>query len=122
VQDGSVVADWREVQVKLVANLERLARNRARLESTVVGINREWSRAERRRESVIVRLQDRLESLPVIEQAKGILIAESGCSPEEAFDVLRRASQRTNVKVRDLAAHIVADAQTRRPIQGVRSG
>ena len=34
-------------------------------------------------------------------------MAKSGCKPEEAFDILRRASQRTNVKVRDLAAEIV---------------
>jgi hypothetical protein len=43
----------------------------------------------------------------VIEQAKGIIMAQDGCGPEEAFDVLRRASQRTNVKVRELAAQIV---------------
>jgi AmiR/NasT family two-component response regulator len=35
--------------------------------------------------------------MPVIEQAKGILIAQTGCTPEEAFDMLRRASQRSNV-------------------------
>jgi AmiR/NasT family two-component response regulator len=97
-----------------------LARNLAELESTAAGITREWSRAELRRVSVIVRLEDRLQSMPVIEQAKGILIAESGCSPEEAFDALRRASQRTNVKVRDLAAQTVARAQRRRTGRGPR--
>jgi sulfite oxidase len=111
------MTDWKAVRVKLVANRERLAHNRARLESTVVGIDRGWSRADRLRESVILRLKARLESLPVIEQAKGILIAESGCSPDEAFDVLRRASQRTNVKVRDLAAQIVASTQERRLVE-----
>lgn len=43
----------------------------------------------------------------MIEQAKGIIMAQHRCRPEEAFDLLRRASQRTNVKVRELAAHIV---------------
>jgi hypothetical protein len=45
--------------------------------------------------------------MAVIEQAKGIIMAQNGCGPEEAFDLLRRASQRTNVKVRELAAQIV---------------
>jgi len=43
----------------------------------------------------------------VIEQAKGIIMAQYRCEPEEAFDLLRRVSQRTNVKVRELAAQIV---------------
>ena len=32
-----------------------------------------------------------LDTMPVIEQAKGILMAQHGCGPEEAFDLLRRA-------------------------------
>ena len=53
-------------------------------------------------------LQDSLESMPVIEQAKGIVMAQQRCGPDEAFDLLRRASQRKNVKVSVLAAQIVA--------------
>jgi len=45
--------------------------------------------------------------MPVIEQAKGIVMAQQRCGPEEAFDVLRRASQRTNVKLHVLAEQIV---------------
>jgi hypothetical protein len=44
--------------------------------------------------------------MPVIEQAKGILMAQRGCGPDEAFDLLRRASQRFNVPVRVLAARL----------------
>jgi hypothetical protein len=55
------------------------------------------------------RLQARLESLSVIEQAKGILMAQQRCGPEEAFDLLRRASQRANIKVHVLAVKIVAE-------------
>jgi ANTAR domain len=54
------------------------------------------------------RLLARLETMPVIEQAKGIIMARSRCGEAEAFDMLRRASQRSNVPVRDLAARIVA--------------
>jgi ANTAR domain/GAF domain len=48
--------------------------------------------------------------MPVIEQAKGILMAQHGAGPEEAFDLLRRASQRFNVPVRILAARLVHGA------------
>ena len=54
------------------------------------------------------RLLARLETMPVIEQAKGIIMAQSHCGDAQAFDLLRRASQRTNVPVRELAAQIVA--------------
>jgi ANTAR domain len=54
------------------------------------------------------RLLARLESIPVIEQAKGIIMAQSHCGEAQAFDLLRRASQRSNVPVRELAARIVA--------------
>jgi GAF domain-containing protein len=46
----------------------------------------------------------------VIEQAKGILMAQHGCDPDEAFDLLRRASQRFNVRVRVLAARLAHGA------------
>jgi GAF domain-containing protein len=49
--------------------------------------------------------------MPVIEQAKGILMAQHGCGPDEAFDLLRRASQRFNVPVRVLAARLAHGVQ-----------
>jgi hypothetical protein len=48
-----------------------------------------------------------LDAVPVIEQAKGILMAQQGWGPDEAFELLRRASQRFNVPVRVLAARLV---------------
>jgi GAF domain-containing protein len=59
-------------------------------------------------------LEDALASRAVIEQAKGVIIEQSGVSADEAFDVLRRASQRQNRKLRDVAADIVVRAQARR--------
>jgi len=56
-------------------------------------------------------LQRALESRGVIEQAKGVLIARQGCTDEQAFDILRRASQRLNRKLRDVAADLVAHVQ-----------
>jgi hypothetical protein len=45
-----------------------------------------------------------LDSRDVIGQAKGILMERRGLRADEAFDVLRRASQDLNVKLRDVAA------------------
>jgi len=58
-------------------------------------------------DSAFARLHARLGTMPVIEQAKGIVMAQQECGPEEAFDLLRRISQRTGVKVHVLAAQIV---------------
>jgi GAF domain-containing protein len=52
-------------------------------------------------------LQNALESRAVIEQAKGILMAREGISADRAFDVLVRASQRENRKLRDIAGELV---------------
>jgi anti-anti-sigma factor len=53
------------------------------------------------------RLRAQLNTMPVVEQAKGIVMAQQGCGPAEAFAVLRRASQRANVKLAVLAALLV---------------
>jgi hypothetical protein len=58
--------------------------------------------------------------MPVIEQAKGILMAQQRCGPDEAFDLLRRASQRANIKVSVLAAHIVEQVASPAPAAGLR--
>jgi AmiR/NasT family two-component response regulator len=52
-----------------------------------------------------------MESRAVIDQAKGILMVRDRCSPEEAFEVLRRISQNRNVKLRDIAQSIVEAVQ-----------
>lgn len=39
----------------------------------------------------------------MIGQAKGILMNRRGISADEAFDILRRASQELNVKLAELA-------------------
>ncbi|WP_091934513.1 GAF and ANTAR domain-containing protein [Blastococcus sp. DSM 46786] len=55
-----------------------------------------------------------MESRAVIEQAKGVLMAERHVDAEQAFEILRQASQRYNRKLRDIAAGIVAGTQTHR--------
>ncbi len=52
-------------------------------------------------------LRSALESRAVIDQAIGVVMAQNRCAPDEAMDLLRAASQRQNVKLRDLARDVV---------------
>ena len=52
-----------------------------------------------------------MESRAVIEQAKGVLMAQRHLTAEQAFEVLRDASQRYNRKLRDIASGIVESTQ-----------
>jgi AmiR/NasT family two-component response regulator len=52
-----------------------------------------------------------MESRAVIEQAKGVLMAQRGVDDQQAFDILRDASQRYNRKLREIAAGIVESTQ-----------
>ncbi len=56
-----------------------------------------------------------MESRAVIEQAKGILMQAQGCDPDEAFQILVRASQNQNRKLRAIAAEIVTRRSKRVP-------
>lgn len=86
---------------------QRLEEATARLQAIAEWIETGRAQREVLRDSAFARMQARLESLPVIEQAKGILMAQQRCGPEEAFDLLRRTSQRANVRLHVLAAQIV---------------
>jgi GAF domain-containing protein len=52
-------------------------------------------------------LETALESRAVIEQAKGILIERHKLTPDQAFDTLAKVSMNRNIKVRDIAEHLV---------------
>lgn len=68
-----------------------------------------------RSEHANVTLRRALETRTVIGQAQGVLIARQSITPDEAFDILRRASQRTNRKLREVAAEIVAGVSQGKP-------
>ena len=89
------------------ALVRRSQEARARARATRDQILRGRSRRQVLHDSAFARLQARHESMPVIEQAKGIIMAQQRCGPEQAFDLLRQASQRTHVKLNELAARIV---------------
>lgn len=48
-----------------------------------------------------------LDSVPVIEQAKGLLMGYYGLAPDRAYQLLRRWSQHTNLKLSQLAELLV---------------
>lgn len=55
----------------------------------------------------VTNLRLALRSRPTIEQAKGIIMADRRCGPDEAFEVLKQLSMDTNVRVADVAAAFV---------------
>jgi GAF domain-containing protein len=60
--------------------------------------------------TLVTQLNEALTSRSVIDQARGILIARTGCTADDAIDTLKQRSQRENRKLRDIAAEIVEDA------------
>jgi hypothetical protein len=79
--------------------------------SVAVGTARERAAASETLEG----FRQALASRQVIGQATGMLMERQGITAEDAFDILRRASQRMNVKLRDVAASL---ATSRQPIVG----
>jgi hypothetical protein len=55
----------------------------------------------------VANLRRALDTRDLIGQAKGIVMADRQVTAEQAFDLLSAASQRLNVKLRDLAEEIV---------------
>ena len=97
------------------AQVRRFEDVTARLQATFDQVRNGRPQRQVLHDSAFARLQAQLETMPVIEQAKGILMAQYRCRPEEAFDLLRRASQRANVKLNVLAAQIVEQIASPEP-------
>ena len=74
-----------------------------------------WQMAER--EKAVGDLTQGMETRQVIGQAVGLLMAQRRCTADEAFELLKGASQRGNEKLRDVAARMVAGHES-----DVRSG
>ncbi|MGK5450814.1 ANTAR domain-containing protein [Streptomyces radiopugnans] len=68
---------------------------------------REGAELERLRAEV-AQLRQAMRSRPVIDQARGMIMAWGACSADEAWRVLVRLSQHTNTKLRVVAACLVA--------------
>lgn len=63
-------------------------------------------------------LRHALTSRAVIDRAVGIVMAQQRCDADAALDILRRGSQHRNIKLRELAAEIVAAVSGRPPQPG----
>jgi hypothetical protein len=55
-----------------------------------------------------IQLQTALDSRIVLEQAKGVLAERDSITPDEAFEKMRREARSRRMKLRDLAAGILA--------------
>jgi len=62
-----------------------------------------------------------LDSRKLIGQAQGILMERHGLDEGRAFEVLRRYSQDHNIKLRDVAEHLIATRQLPRGTQTIAS-
>ncbi|MFD2093552.1 ANTAR domain-containing protein [Blastococcus deserti] len=87
-----------------------VAREFASYAAVAVGNMHLYETTRQRAENLEIAMQNRA----VIEQAKGILMAQRRCDAAEAFNILAAASQRANRKLREIAAAIVAGV-TERP-------
>lgn len=65
-------------------------------------------------QETIDQLEEALATLPVIEQAKGMLMVLRNWNSHQAFRALREISQNTNVKLHDVAAIVVASGSRER--------
>jgi PAS domain S-box-containing protein len=63
-------------------------------------------------------LEQALSSRATIDQAKGMIMADRGCSAEEAFDHLVELSSKQHVKLREVAQQIVDQRSGRRTQPG----
>ncbi|MCM6775050.1 PAS and ANTAR domain-containing protein [Nocardia sp. CDC159] len=71
--------------------------------------------AEERQEVLDEALPELFEARAVIEQAKGVLMRIYRINADQAFRVLRWRSQETNVKLRTLAARLIAELDSLPP-------
>jgi hypothetical protein len=106
--NSSVAHRLEAARLEFGAQAQRFEEAKSRLEATADIFRTCHPRQDMLYYSAYARLQARLDTMPVIEQAKGIVMAQQQCGPDEAFDLLRLASQRANVKVQVLAEQIVA--------------
>lgn len=96
--------DWdRDV----LADLARFAEDAARAVAVAARVEEQGRVNEDLRQAMAART--------VIDQALGVVMAQNRCGPEEAFGILRRASQSRNQKMRLLAADIVSQVSGTAP-------
>jgi GAF domain-containing protein len=66
-------------------------------------------------------LKAALASRSTIDQALGVVMGQRRCTADEAFQVLRTASQNRNVKLRDVAVEVITAVTGHPPTNGPKS-
>jgi transcriptional regulator with GAF, ATPase, and Fis domain len=95
---GTVAGPLQPAETRLVQALADVA---------TIGILQE--RAIHRGEVLTEQLQSALNSRIIIEQAKGALAQIRGCTPDQAFDLLRRFCRSNNRRLGEVAAALTTD-------------
>jgi GAF domain-containing protein len=96
-------------------------RGRGLLLAALAGLAFTAARAHEEEERKSTQLHAALATREMIGQAQGILMERERISPDQAFDILRRASQHLNLKLRVVAQSLVDTGErpeTGRPAEG----
>jgi GAF domain-containing protein len=117
VQDTAIGALNLYAAEPRVFDEEDQARMRRFAEQAAVAVALALRMAER--EEHCRNLEAALASRTTIDQALGILMGQRRVSAVEAFDLLRRLSQRSNVKLRDVAAALITEVVGEPPPDGL---
>ena len=75
------------------------------------GHDAEMADSQHAHEAHIANMDAAIATRDLIGQAKGIIMASLGCSPDHAFELLVKQSQAENRKLIDIAAGITAQVQ-----------
>ena len=92
---------------------EDLALAQALADVAAIGLLQE--RAVRESQLIAEQLQTALNSRVIIEQAKGVLLARSGISIDDAFQLMRAHSRRNNQRLSDVAIAVINGSLVPRP-------
>ncbi len=94
-------------------------RGKGMLLAAMAGMAFSTARLHEDEERRAANFQAALATREMIGQAQGILMERERITPDEAFDILRRASQHLNIKLRDIAQNVVDTGE--RPDTGLRA-
>jgi len=106
-----LIADGPPTALNLYAKLPRafgaIDRAWGLLLASFAGVAIGAARIHRDDERLAANLQDALASREIIGQAQGILMERERITADQAFEVLRRASQHLNIKLREVAQTLI---------------
>lgn len=68
--------------------------------------------------ALLAQMEASLQSRTVIDQALGIIMGQQRCAASTAFELLRRESQNSRRRLRDIAAELVERASGQPPESG----